>query len=68
MKVPLMAISGRNSFNRQTRQQNIIIWGRGRDKLIVPSPREHYYYMKGDGELILQCSVKAERFLIKNIS
>jgi DNA polymerase I len=49
MNIPLIAISGRNSFNRQTRKQNVIIWGRGRDKLIVPSPREHYYYVRGDG-------------------
>ena len=72
MKVPLIAISGRNSFNRQTRQQNIIIWGRGRDKLIVTSPREHYYYMKGDGELysVLGKSRKVpyKKHLVENAS
>ena len=51
MNVPLMAISGKQTLNRQTGKQNVIIWGKGRDKIIVPSPKEHYYFVQGDGDL-----------------
>lgn len=72
MKVPLMAISGKFTTNRQTNQQNVIIWGKGRDKLVVPSPKEHYYFVQGDGELydVLGKSNKVplKRHIVENAS
>ena len=44
MKVPLAAMSGPQTVNKYNGKQNVLIWKDG-EKLVVPSPREHYYYM-----------------------
>ena len=43
MKVPLIGIAGPNTINRNTNEQQVIIWSRG-EKLIKRSPRTHHYY------------------------
>jgi len=43
MKVPLIAVAGPNTVNRNTGKQQVIVWSRG-EKVVVPSPRTHYYY------------------------
>ena len=44
MKIPLIAEASHKTVNKQTGDQNIIMWSRG-DKLVVKSPREHCYYL-----------------------
>ena len=45
MKVPLSAMSGPQTVNKYNGKQNVIIWKDG-EKIVVPSPREHVYYMR----------------------
>ena len=50
MKIPLIAIAGPGTVNKQTNEQQVILWNRG-EKLARPSPRTHYYYIEEkDGE------------------
>ena len=44
MKIPLSAMSGPQTVNKYTGKQNVLIWRNG-EKIVVPSPREHYYYL-----------------------
>jgi len=50
MKVPLAAMSGPQTVNKYNGKQNVLIWKDG-EKIVIPSPREHHYYMlHEDGE------------------
>ena len=49
MKIPLMAISNYTTINKHTGQQQVILWSRD-ERLVVKSPRNHYYYKAGEGE------------------
>tara|TARA_R110000744_G_scaffold2344_14_gene9573 strand:+ start:1792 stop:4020 length:2229 start_codon:yes stop_codon:yes gene_type:complete len=70
MKVPLMAISNRSTVNKITGKQQVILWSRDQ-KLVIKSPRSHYYYKHGKGEhyevLGKPKLVELNRYLVDNV-
>tara|TARA_R100000664_G_C2755540_1_gene143270 strand:+ start:101 stop:2329 length:2229 start_codon:yes stop_codon:yes gene_type:complete len=70
MKIPLMAISNYTTVNKMTGQQQVILWSRD-EKLVVKSPRKHFYYKGGEGEhynvLGKNRLVKYNKHLVQNV-
>ena len=71
MKVPLMAIANYSTVNKMTGQQQVVLWSRD-EKLVVKSPRNHYYYKTGEGEhykvLGKSKSQEYNRHLVQNVT